>query len=782
MRKQLRTLLTFVMVSICTAQSAWADDVVANVTLKENNSLDTEILALSHIDDLKTVTHLTVTTNEGIMLGEEDWDTMKSMEALKVLDLSNASADALPANAFYSCCPDLETVKLPKNLTTIGDQAFTGRTNLVTVVVPNTVTTIGRYAFQNCKLLENCDISACQIASIPDGCFYQCNQLKSFAIPSSVTSIGGQAFYNCNNFTSSLPENVEIIGYSAFRSAAMTDMDIVLAEGVEIGNGAFEYSGIKSIDLPTTRYNSYSMVNYCSNLQTVTLRSPTMINVTSAISNASNITLRVPSHLIASYKSDQWWSKCKDVVAISPAITDYQVNQTLDLRNSSIRMEGTPNVTFSPEASLTISGSTSQNFNNFTASANISGNRSYTMILNESANVSVNGLFKQRFYIRGGFWQFLCLPFDFVVGDIAIESGSFVIRTYDGTRRNTEDVSTGNWSDNLAADAEIKAGTGFIVQTSDNYTWITFKAKTGGTNHAFKKESDMIVTPLAANNSNNAASTANTGWNMVGNPWQTYYNIHNMNYTAPFAVYSPNNRIYNTYSPQDDDYALKPFEALFVQCPNGVTGIEFPANGRQLTSEVTSQNPARLRAASQRRLFDLQVSNGELSDKTRLVVNTDASLDYEIERDASKFFDNGSATPQIYTLDADGTQYAINERPADSGTVNLGIVFATDGEYTLSAVRNNIGEVVLTDNETGIKTDLQQHSYTFDAQAGVNNARFSLSFVSAATGISSLKSNEANVKEVYTLNGIKVGNTTDGLQKGIYMVRQGQQTQKVIIK
>jgi len=309
---------------------------------------------------------------------------------------------------------------------------------------------------------------------------------------------------------------------------------------------------------------------------------------------------------------------------------------------------------------------------------------------------------------------------------------------------------------------------------------VTFTAKAAGTNHAFKKKSDIVQTPLAANNSNTGASAANTGWNMVGNPWQAFYNIHNMNYTAPFAVYEEGR--YKTYAPDDDDYALAPFQAMFVQCPNGVTKIDFPGNGRQLTSEVTAANPARKMAKGDRQLFDIQIASGELNDKTRLVVNANATMDYEIGRDASKFFANGTATPQIYSLDTEGTQYAINERPADNGTIKLGIIFAADGEYTLSAIRNDIGEVILTDHETGIKTNLQQNDYTFEAEAGTDNTRFSLSFGKGTTGITTAKNSEVAEKEVYTLDGIRMGNTTDGLKKGVYVVRQGQKTQKVIIK
>ncbi|MCR4809315.1 MAG: leucine-rich repeat domain-containing protein [Prevotella sp.] len=785
---KLKTLLTLAVASFCSWQGAWADDVVANVTLQEKNSLSSEILALSGIDDLKTVTHLTVTTNPGVQLGDEDWTTLKSMSALVELDLSNASANTVPDGQFRYCCANLVTVSLPKDLISIGKSAFYQKANLVTIVVPNTVTAIGEETFYQCSNLEYCDLSACQITIIPSHCFSNCGKLNSFTIPSTVTRIESFAFSSCTNFSSPLPAGLEYIGSSAFSYAGMNDIDVVIPEGATLGGSVFYHSGIRSIELPTTYYEYGYDFSGCSNLQTVTLKSPTILsyNGTFDASKVSNITLKVPSHLITAYKSHKEWSKFMDAIAISPSVTEYTVSQDLNLSNSSMRMEGAPNVFFTENASLTIAGNAAQTFNDFIASAktynyNSSGNQ-YTMIINEAADVTVNGDYKQRLYTSSSKkWYFLCLPFDFTVGDVTAESGQFVIRTYDGVRRNTQNSDNGNWSANLTSDVEIKAGTGFILQTSES-TWVTFKAKVSGTNHVFKKESDEINTPLAANNTNASASNANTGWNMVGNPWQAFYNIHKMNYTAPFTVYRASYNRYETYSPSDDDYALSPFQALFVQCPNGISSIDFPATGRQLTSEVTSQNAARMNTPGGRQLFDIEVSDGLLSDKTRLVVNVDATMDYEIGRDASKFFDNGSPTPQIFSLDNDGTQYAINERPADSGTLQLGILFAEDGEYTLSALRNDIGQVILTDHETGIKTDLQLHGYTFSAEAGTCESRFTLSFGNAVTGISTANNNEAAITEVYTLDGAKVCNTTNGLQKGVYVVRHGQQTQKVIIK
>jgi len=786
--KKLRMLLTLLLVSVCSWQSAWAD-VEVSVTLSETNSLNNELTAQS-VTDVKTITKLTVKTNDGVKLGDEDWSAMQSMSGLVELDLSQASADAVPNSQFSSYsdsgstyCPNLVTVKLPNGLQTIGSSAFYQKSALVTVEVPSTVTTIGASAFSGCSLLEDCDLSGCQITSIPSNCFACCSKLNSFTIPSTVTTIGSFAFQYCETFTSALPANIENIGSGAFQYAAMTDVEVVIPENMEVNYSMFDNSGIKSIEFPTTYYQYVGCFDYCNNLTTVTLKSPTVVDYNSAISNAGNVTLVVPSHLVSSYMSHTQWSKYKEVNAISPDVTNYTVSADLKLSNSQMRMAGNPSVFFNEGASFIIAGSAAQSFTDFTTSANMYDyddyRHKYSMILNESAAVSVSGDYKQRIKVYGYRWYFLCLPFDFTVSDVSVESGSFVIRTYDGAKRNTNNSASENWSDNLTGATEIKAGTGFILQTSVE-TWVTFKAKSGGTNLAFSKESDGLNIALAANNSNASASTANTGWNMVGNPWQTYYNIHEMNYTAPFAVWSGYS--YSTYSPADDDYALRPFHAIFVQCPSGVSEIGFPSAGRQLTSEITGQSGARAVSASPRKLFDIQIVSGELNDKTRLVVNPEATMEYEIGRDASKFFADGTATPQIYSLDADGTQYAINERPADSGTLRLGIIFAADGEYTLKAIRNQIGEVILTDHETGIMTNLQENDYTFDAKAGTSNARFSISFSKGTTGIGDALNSEKAEKEVYTLDGIMVGSTTSGLQRGVYVVRQGQKTQKVIVK
>jgi hypothetical protein len=158
-------------------------------------------------------------------------------------------------------------------------------------------------------------------------------------------------------------------------------------------------------------------------------------------------------------------------------------------------------------------------------------------------------------------------------------------------------------------------------------------------------------------------------------------------------------------------------------------------------------------------------------------------MDYEMTCDASKMMSLDTAVPQIYSLDADDTPYAINERPMDNGTLRLGIIIKDAGEYTISAIRNDLGRILLIDHETGITTDLQQGGYVFSAESGTYQSRFSLSFGdNSITGIKVATRPTADSREVYTLDGRKVSNSTDQLKQGVYVVREGQKTQKVIIK
>lgn len=803
--KKIRLLLTILAVSVCSLHSAMAQEqqeVTVTVTLLESNSLGDEVLtalAGQGFSDASVtmVENLTVTGP----MGDADWTILKSFSSLKTLDLSGAICESVPNDQFHNTsCNKLVEVVLPNNLKTIGSNAFGNQDYLVSITIPTGVETIGSNAFDSCNNLEDI-VNGWPVGAttIPGGCFSGCYKLNPFTIPEGVTIIGSSAFSNCYLFKSSLPSTIKEIGSQAFHqtssnNSCMENEDIVIPEGATVGYNAFSYTKIKSITFPTNYYNAYDgagIVNYCNNLTDVTFKSPTVVEKSSyfiSSDNVGDITLHVPSYLVNAYKQDANWLLYKSIQGFETStVSDWTVQSALNL-NANSRIEGDANMFFSEKASLKINGTTAQVFGNFTTSSDISSTSYdiyeywyYTNIISGCNNVSVTGDYKHRIKTYGKKWYFLCLPFDFKVGDIVTEDGvKYAIRYYDGASRASSNTASGNWKDYTENDV-ISAGTGFILQTSQSDykgRWVTFKALANNSrNNVFKAEEiTMSLNKYACENA------ANKSWNYIGNPWQAYYNIRKLNYTAPISVRDYNYDTYNAYSPTDDDFALMPNQGFFVQCPDALTEIGFPIDGRQLTSEINSQNATRAADRSNRQLFDLQISAGDLKDKTRLVINDQAMMDYEIGCDASKFMSEGTAVAQIYSLGCDGTKYAINERPANSGAQVIGILFASDGQYTLSAIRNDIGQVILTDKETGIKTDLQQNDYSFDAKAGIAEDRFTIAFGAGLTGIHSIKNAVNNGMEVFTLDGKKAGNSTDGLKKGVYVVRQGQDIQKIIVK
>ena len=93
-------------------------------------------------------------------------------------------------------CTNLANIAIPNSVTVISNQAFYGCSNLTNITIPSSVTTIGRSAFYGCSNLASVALST-GVKTIGDSAFSGCTSLSSITIPSSVTSIGTYVFYNC---------------------------------------------------------------------------------------------------------------------------------------------------------------------------------------------------------------------------------------------------------------------------------------------------------------------------------------------------------------------------------------------------------------------------------------------------------------------------------------------------------------------------------------------------------------------------------------------------------
>lgn len=89
-------------------------------------------------------------------------------------------------------------VILADGVTSIGNAAFMGCTNLVQAELPDSVVSIGQYAFSGCTELTLTQLPD-NLTSIGDYTFNSCIKLAITKIPATVTSIGDNGFGNCQN-------------------------------------------------------------------------------------------------------------------------------------------------------------------------------------------------------------------------------------------------------------------------------------------------------------------------------------------------------------------------------------------------------------------------------------------------------------------------------------------------------------------------------------------------------------------------------------------------------
>lgn len=823
------------------------------VNLLEPGSLGTEVLY--HVDHLKDMKTLKIVGK----LNSDDWSKINMMTGLTYLDLSDIENDHIPASQFSGTS---KLVVLPKKLKSIGESAFEGYSRASLLDIPETVENIGKYAFRystinkiklpnidaigerafyQCTFLEDVSLGG-TIDTIQNYTFYECHGLKEIELPEtlvdirpyafyknsklekinggiylpkSLKSIQGYAFQYCSKLNMRFHEGLKTLWYHSISDTAIDSL--IIPESIEnIGcveydsyyqtyywNGFNNLPNLTYIEFPTNYHKSVSFKNSnffttfeeCPNVNTVVFKSPTI--VTGDIKKylfsdrRSSVTLRVPEYLVNAYKLDEYWYNFKIEGFSTELVKNWEINSNLTLYARD-RFKGNPNIKIN--AGLNILGEDGMDVDTLTL---INGSR----FISHNDGVKINGELYLDYTTTKNTWYFISLPFNIKVSDIVPgNGGKYAIRYYDGANR-AQNGTGGNWK-NYEADDIIEAGTGFIYQTSVD--GVTRFIPADEESKQFVASNEMFVKALEANPSE---YNSRKGWNFIGNPWQAYFNNHSLNFTAPITVW--NGTTYVAYSLIDDDYAIRPNQAFFVQCPEEINSISFPITGRQLTSVITNQSGAKPRMfganLENRQLIDLSVAKGDLMDKTRLVVNEGASADYETGVDASKFFSMDGAVPQVYTLVGEATECAINERPVAEGLVKVGFMAPEDGSYTFALVRNEAKTVMLIDHETGTTTDLTAGEYNFTAAQGTWNNRFELMITPAEpTAIEGVDGNkdtkvaatdEGIVVEgtegrvvVYSVDGKKVaeqpvdGTATISVAKGTYLVRTAKGTAKVTVR
>lgn len=139
----------------------------------------------------------------------------------------------------FSYCIDLQSVIIPRSVTSIEEYAFAKCESLHSVTIPSSVTSIGYASFYNCTSLQSVTIPD-SVSRIRDYAFTLCKSLKSVVIPRSVTSIGEGAFSICKSLLSvTIPDNVTNIGERAFAQCESLQSVVIPRSVTIIGNNTF---------------------------------------------------------------------------------------------------------------------------------------------------------------------------------------------------------------------------------------------------------------------------------------------------------------------------------------------------------------------------------------------------------------------------------------------------------------------------------------------------------------------------------------------------------------
>lgn len=695
-------------------------------------------------------------------------------------------------SAFYSC-KSLEHVVIPEGLTNMGSEAFR-ECKLREIILPSTMAEVPSYAFYGNSELRKVKFAE-GMTNIGNYAFYGC-AVDSLQFPSTLVSIKYCAFGDCENLKSVVcGEGLKNIDANVFRDCGNLD-SVTLNEGLQsIGGSAFyNCKKLAEITLPSSLQKcTETPFNSCASLTKIYANSvlPPTTGGSVPISGVdmTAVTLYVPTWSLESYQLAEGWGQfytfeVTDYMPQNVVINkdfvfslrdelpdDYRPN--INMMWSDTQKQNGQGSYYYERGNLTVNSRSKLPVNDFTMY--VSPYAKYYKDCNSTTTYNptsliVNGEMRAENVVINlmnyqGRWQFISFPFDVKMTDIVPvdENTQWVVREYSGYNR-AQGNNSETWL-NLTSDDVLKAGKGYIMQCyngSDNNNLVRFNVSP--VKESVNRQAIFIATDRSVQLEENLSEFEhNRSWNLIGNPYPSFYDTRFLDFEGILTVWNSYNGSYLAYSPVDDSYILSPGEAFFVQRPIDQETMTFAKEGRQTYDYARIlDDPANVmnRAAGQntRLVCNVTLSDGENLDRTRVVLNEQATINYELTRDACKFMSTNSEMPQIYSVN-DGVRYAINERPQGDGIVKLGLYAGKNGIYTIGLADDVPGKVVLEDRKTGAFVTLTANDgYAFEAKAGEIADRFYLHTErkSVVTGVEEIPSDADNDAPAYNVEGQRV--------------------------
>ncbi len=372
-------------------------------------------------------------------------------------------------------------------------------------------------------------------------------------------------------------------------------------------------------------------------------------------------------------------------------------------------------------------------------SENIEFSNVISPIFDNSTNLALGtyGKLSYQLEMPDDRWYWIVLPYDVNVSEITTtgtgtngDYNDLVFTEYDAQTRAGGGNGWINWKTagkDIAAET-LTANKGYVIgpkTTAENGGdkfpgWTITFPSASATNTVAGEAIDLKTT-------NTGGTTINDNWNIIGTG---LYHEGSLSDDINYVAIPDNDGDYNYYyisSPIDDLKQLTsfaPFEAFFVQY-----GGTYSAKATDAQSAALAP-VARAKAQEQEQIYLINMNEAH----TVVILNAEGSEGYTAGEDFLEM-NIGSRIEMIYSFDAEDA-LAFNHRATEAQSIALGGYVAVAGEQTISldAYNGNAEAVTLIDNVTGTTTDLLAEDYTFTAEVGSLDGRFTIVFAAQKAG------------------------------------------------
>lgn len=393
-------------------------------------------------------------------------------------------------------------------------------------------------------------------------------------------------------------------------------------------------------------------------------------------------------------------------------------------------------------------------------------------------------------FISDDDWHWITVPYAVNIEEVTFSDSSecvygqdWYLKYYDGEARadNPKQADGRNWKlVDKNTTPQLLPGVGYIVAINDQpsttlnsktvHKWRELSFPMAGYDETSNK--DVAVRAYGAGDEYATVTPNHKGWNLVGNPYISYYK--NFKQSAPLQVgklnpiddgsggttYENKGDVYYVTIPNSAGRAgytqalisatqLPPFTSYFVQIAGTTKNDEKVVNFLAADREAAASAPLRRNIAEEEEEVELPTfvgvnlfnSLGEVDNTGLCILDAYTQSTYEVGADLGKWIGSkySSYTQPILYSTAHSDKLAFNalseEEAKQNMAVSLGCVLLQSGTYTFSLNRDydlsRVESVFLYDALTNTNTDLTKSDYTFSGSAANKeiNDRFYLSAV-----------------------------------------------------